>query len=192
MILNYLFIGSFGVGLILGVFQMLFGVERRSNNAPDMDTGSIPQGLASAHREISARISLPSAAAFLAFFGLTGYLLTRFTVLGPIARISLATIAGGLGIIAVLALIKAWAVPGARREAVDERFVLMGHLAQVTSEIGTDQAGEIAYEVDGRQYTARALTIDGDHVPPGSDVVIERVENGYAYVEAWVHVEKRL
>lgn len=192
MILTYLFIGSFGGGLILGVFQMLFGVERRPVRSSVADTGSIPYGLAYAHREIRARISLPSAAAFLAAFGLTGYLLTRFTVLGPVGRIVLATVAGCIGIVAALALIKAWAVPGARREIVDERFVLMGHLAQVTASIGTDQAGEIAYEVDGKRYAARAWTIDREAVPVGSDVVIERVEDGYAYVEAWVHVEKRL
>lgn len=192
MILQYVFIGSFGGGLILGVFQMLFGVERRSVVPPVADTGSIPYGLAYAHREISARISLPSTAAFLAFFGLVGYLLTRFTVLGPVARTALAVAAGGIGILAVLAVVKAWAVPSARREVVDERFVLMGHLAHVTAPIGTDQAGEIAYEVDGRRYTARAWTIDREPVPSGSDVVIERIEDGYAYVEAWMHVEKRL
>ena len=196
MILHYFFIGSFMAGLILGVFQMLFGVERRSRRSGKAEEppqpGSIPYSLAHAHREISTRISLPSLGAFLTFFGLTGYLLSRYTVLGPVAQIVLASVAGALGIIAVLALIRAWAVPSARREVVDERFVLMGHLAMVTSAIAEDVAGEIAYEVDGVEYTARARTVNGETVPEGSEVVIERVEGGYAYVEAWAHVEKRL
>lgn len=192
MILYYLFIGSFAVGLVLGVFQMLFGVERRSGPRPVADSGSIPHSLAHAHQEISARISLPSAAAFLAFFGLTGYLLTRFTGLGPLTRIALAAIAGGVGIAGVLALIKAWAVPSARREVVDERFVLMGHLATVTTAIGGDLPGDIEYEVDGTRYSARAWSVDRKPVGVGSEVVIERVEDGYAYVETWAHVEKRL
>lgn len=192
MILYYLFIGSFACGLVLGVFQMLFGVERRSRPGPVTDTGAIPHTLAHAHREISARISLPSAAAFLTFFGLTGYLLTRFTAFGPLARIALAAIAGGVGIAGVLALIKAWAVPSARREIVDERFVLMGHLARVTTAIASDHPGEIEYDVDGTRYTARAWSVERESVAAGSEVVIERVEDGFAYVEAWTHVEKRL
>ena len=196
MILHYIFIAAFTAGLILGVFQMLFGVERRSRRGrtaqESPQPGSIPYSLAHAHREISTRISLPSLGGFLTFFGLVGYLLSRFTVLGPIAQIVLASIAGGLGITAVLALIRAWAVPSARREVVDERFVLMGHLATVTSPIGEEVPGEIAYEVDGVRYTARALTLNGETAPDGSEVVIERVEDGYAYVEAWAHVEKRL
>ena len=196
MILHYIFIGSFTAGLILGVFQMLFGVERRSRRRKGVQEppqpGSIPYSLAHAHREISARISLPSLGAFLTFFGLVGYLLFRFTVLGPVAQIVLASIGGALGITAVLALIRAWAVPSARREIVDERFVLMGHLATVTVPISEDSPGEIAYEVDGVRYSARARTVNGETVPEGSEVVIERLENGYAYVEAWAHVEKRL
>ena len=196
MILHYFFIGSFTAGLILGVFQMLFGVERRSRRrgrpAEAPQPGSIPYSLANAHREISTRISLPSLGAFLTFFGLTGYLLSRYTVLGPVAQVVLASVAGALGITAVLALIRAWAVPSARREVVDERFVLMGHLATVTSPIAQELPGEIAYEVDGVGYTAQAWTVNGETVPEGSEVVIERVEGGYAYVEAWAHVEKRL
>lgn len=195
MILHYIFIGSFAAGLILGVFQMLFGVERRprrGKGVQEPQPGSIPHSLAHAHQEISARISLPSLGAFLTFFGLTGYLLSRFTVLGPVAQVVVASIAGALGITAVLALIRAWAVPSARREIVDERFVLMGHLATVTSQIAEDSPGAIAYEVEGIGYTARAWTVNGETVPEGSEVVIERLEDGYAYVEAWAHVEKRL
>ena len=197
MILHYIFVACFAAGLVLGVFQMLFGVERRSRRqqgaeAPPPAPGSIPHSLANAHREISARISLPSTGAFLTFFGLVGYLLTRFTGLGPVARIILASIAGGLGIAGVLALIRAWAVPSARREIIDERFVLMGHLAQVTAPITETAPGEIAYEVDGVRYSAMAWTVNDESVPAGSEVVIERIEGGFAYVEAWAHVEKRL
>ena len=196
MILHYIFIGCFTAGLILGVYQMLFGVERRSRRRkavqPPPQAGPIPYSLAYAHREISARISLPSLGAFLTFFGLVGYLLSRFTVLGPVAQIVLAGVAGALGITAVLALIRAWAVPSARREIVDARFVLMGHLATVSSPITDDVPGEITYEVDGTRYTAKALTVNGESVPEGSEVVIERIEDGHAYVEAWAHVEKRL
>ena len=46
--------------------------------------------------------------------------------------------------------------------------------------------------VEGARYTRRALTIDGSSLSSGTDVVIERIEDDLAHVEAWTHVEKRL
>jgi hypothetical protein len=68
----------------------------------------------------------------------------------------------------------------------------MGHLARVTKPIGEVEAGEIVYEVDGVPYTAAAMSLDGGAMETGTDVVIERVEDGVAHVEEWAHVEKRL
>jgi membrane protein implicated in regulation of membrane protease activity len=207
MIFQYIALAAFATGSVLGVFQVFFGVERRGRRrrgargrpvaaadpaARERETSVIPASLVQAQREISARISLPSVAAFLTFFGLCGYLTSRFTRLSTPVCLILASIAGGLGIVGVLALIKAWAVPSARREVVDERFVLMGHLARVTKAIGESEPGEIVYEVDGIRYTAEALSLDGETVGEGTEVVIERVEGRRAYVEAWAHVEKRL
>jgi membrane protein implicated in regulation of membrane protease activity len=200
---SHLFLASFVVGAVLGVFQVFFGVERRTRRskrhpggaeaAPaDAAKSMIPASLVQAQKEISARISLPSVAAFLTFFGLVGYLVSRFTELSTLVRVIIAAAAGGLGVVGVLALIKAWAVPSARREVVDERFVLMGHLARVTKPIGEAEAGEIVYEVDGVPYTAAAMSLNRDALEAGTDVVIERVEDGVAHVEEWAHVEKRL
>ena len=204
MSVSHLFLASFVVGAVLGVFQVFFGVERRTRRPrrpppgataagpSDAQRSMIPASLVQAQKEISARISLPSVAAFLTFFGLVGYLVSRFTDLSTLVRVIIAAAAGGLGVVGVLALIKAWAVPSARREVVDERFVLMGHLARVTKPTAGAEAGEILYEVDGVPYTAAAMSLDGGALEAGTDVVIERVEHGVAYVEEWAHVEKRL
>jgi hypothetical protein len=52
--------------------------------------------------------------------------------------------------------------------------------------------GEIAYVVGGKRYATAAQSLDGTPVAVGTDVVIDRVENGVAYVERWVQVEQRL
>jgi hypothetical protein len=64
----------------------------------------------------------------------------------------------------------------------------------VTRAIGrTEQeAGEIEYQVDDVHYTVSALSLEGEPLAVGTEVVIERVENGHAYVEPWLQVEKRL
>ena len=70
--------------------------------------------------------------------------------------------------------------------------MLQGHLARVLGAIGPADAGQISYDVDGARYAARAVSIDGQAVPAGTEVVIERIEDGIAYVEPWSAVERRL
>jgi hypothetical protein len=70
--------------------------------------------------------------------------------------------------------------------------VLQGHIATVTAPIGVGIEGEIEYVVEGARHTARARGLDGSTAEQGIEVVIERIEDGVAYVEPWVEVEKRL
>jgi hypothetical protein len=43
-----------------------------------------------------------------------------------------------------------------------------------------------------RKYATPALSLDGTAVAAGTEVVIDRLEEGVAYVEPWVQVEQRL
>ena len=83
-------------------------------------------------------------------------------------------------------------VPSARDEVVDERYLLQGHFARVTSAIAGSEPGAIVYEVNGTRYATKALSVDGTPVDADTEVVIERVEDGVAYVEPWARVEERL
>ena len=75
--------------------------------------------------------------------------------------------------------------------AVDEHEI-QGQLAIVTRGIAVSAPGEISYEYLGREVriTARAMGMKALSV--GSDVVIDRIENGVAFVEEWAVVEQRL
>jgi len=79
---------------------------------------------------------------------------------------------------------------------IDERYLLQGQPARVTRVVREEDGGELAYEISyvegGRERFARAQSLDGTPLAVGSEVVIERIEDGYAYVEAWSIVEKRL
>jgi membrane protein implicated in regulation of membrane protease activity len=137
-------------------------------------------------------LNAQNAAAFIVAFGACGYLLTRFTALGGAAVVALAVLAGVLVAIGSASLLAAWVIPGARSEAVDERYLLQGHPARVTRPIDASGGGEIVYEVDGRRFTVAARSWDGAPIDVGTDVAIERVEGGVAYVERWAQVEARL
>ena len=185
--MQYLFLSVFIAGLLTGVFAMFRGVERRRKAPVAGPIGKEP--------EPSAIVSLPMAVAFATVFGAAGYLLGRTTTLGPVARVLIAALVGAAGAAGALALVAAWAVPSAREDEVDERFLLMGQVARVTGAIGAGgvgSAGTIAFEHDGTRHAIRAVSMDGTPLDAGTDVVIERVEGGIAYVEPWARVEERL
>jgi hypothetical protein len=74
---------------------------------------------------------------------------------------------------------------------VDEHEI-QGQLAVVTREIATTVPGEIAYELMGRQVKIPAKTLTDKPLSVGAEVVIDRIENGVAFVEEWAVVEQRI
>ena len=186
--MTQLFLVSFIAGLLLMVGSMLWGVERR----PKGPLASAAAGQAT----IRARLTVPNLGAFLTLFGVTGYPLFRYTRLGTLPILVLAAILGVAGVVGASLLIARWAVPGVAAEVIDERYLLQGQPARVTRVVREGDGGELAYEIaytdGGRERFARAQSLDGTPLAVGSEVVIERIEDGYAYVEAWSIVEKRL
>ncbi len=164
------FLASFIAGLVVSVFAMLHGVERRSGFA----------------------INRAMVAGFATLFGAVGYPLIHSTGLrqGPILLI--AGFAGAVGAAIALALVVGWAIPSARAEVIDERFLLQGSFARVTAVAADGATATISYVVDGVTHSALARGLDGIRLDAASDVVIERVEDGVAYVEPWAQVEARL
>jgi hypothetical protein len=176
-------------GLVLGVFAMLFGTERRVQPAV------APHERLSDHdraAEPSPVFNLASIAAFAFGFGLTAYLVTRYSALPMAAQVVLAGVAGAAAMGLQTILIARWAIPSARAEHVDERFLLQGTIAKATRDLLDSTSGEIEYQLDGSTYRLPARTLDGATLAPGTDVVIDRVEAGVAFVESWARVEARL
>jgi hypothetical protein len=65
--------------------------------------------------------------------------------------------------------------------------VLTGHIARVTAAISA-----VAYTLEGRRHDVAAMSIDGNPIQAGADVVIDRIENGLAFVERWEVVDGRI
>jgi hypothetical protein len=153
------------VGLILAVFAMLFGAERRA---------------------------LPTGAAAALGFGLFGYLVSRFAPVSPALAAGIAAVGAILAIALERLIITRWAIPGELAHAVDERYLLQGAIGQASRTIPVDGTGEIVYRLDGSTRRLPARAIDASLLPEGADLVIDRVENGVAFVESWARVEARL
>jgi hypothetical protein len=164
------FLASFIAGLVLSVFAMLNGVERRSGFA----------------------INRAMVAGFALVFGAVGYPLIHSTLLRQGAILAIAGFAGAVGAAIAFLLVVGWAIPSARAEVIDERFILQGSFARVTSVSSDGASGTITYVVDSETRNVPARGLEGVRLDAGSDVVIERVEDGVAYVEPWAQVEARL
>lgn len=182
-------LGAFVSGLMLGVYAMLHGTER-----PVQPTVA-PHERRSEHdpaSEPSATLNRASIAACLVGFGLAGYLLDRETGWPWGGVLAVALLAGGAAFVLQSLLIARWAIPSARADAVDQRYLLQGTLARVTRGATAEAAGELVYVLDGHRCTLPVRSMDGTALAEGVEVVIDRVENGVAYAEPWAAVEERL
>jgi membrane protein implicated in regulation of membrane protease activity len=188
--MSVVFAVAFLLGLVLAVHAMLHGVERPVSPVP-----VAPHELRVAHdprSEPSPVLNAQTVAAFLGAFGATGYTLHRLTTVGNAATLALAIGAGVATAALSVWLLAGWALPSAREDVEDERYLMQGHPAAVTRAIPAGGEGEIAYEADGRQWSVRARSWDDAAIEAGTEVAIERVEGGIAFVERWAMVEARL
>jgi hypothetical protein len=173
------FLIAFIGGLVLAVFAMLHGVEhtrRRRNRS----------------RAPSPFFNLPAVAAFAVGFGAVGYPLASRTVLPAWGTTLLAIGGGALAITGMITLLARWALRGRSMSSASEDHEIQGQLAVVTRDITPSGDGEISYEYLGRREVVPARSLGINAVRSGSDVVIDRIENGVAFVEEWAVVELRL
>lgn len=172
------YLAVFIAGLLLAVRIMIAGVERPRNASPD--------------GERSFRLSPPVLVGFGVVFGAVGYVLTKRNFAGPAARGVVAVVLGIAAAILAARLVRRWWAVVPEHDVDDERYVLQGQLARVTKSISGDVEGEVTFEFGNERRYVRARDLDGRSIVADTEVVIERIEDDVAYVEAWQEVEKRL
>jgi hypothetical protein len=171
------FVALFFIGLIAAVRVMLYGVERqRSTSRGEPRSFSVSPAVISV---------------FCVVVGMTGYVLTKLAV-SPLAIWLTAGAAGVLTAFAAVRVISRWWVFVPEHDVDDERYVLQGSLADVVADIAESGVGQVALHSDARRQPIPARSLGEHLVPAGTEVVVERIENGVAYVEEWAEVEKRL
>jgi hypothetical protein len=162
-------------GLLVGVVAMLGGIDRKAR-----------------HGAWVKYFNLPTAGAAAALFGIVGYPLAKYSSLGTAAMLAIAGGAAAAAAVGMVALIAGWAVPSAALHAEDPRYALQGHPARVSQSISEAQAGAIVYEHDDASVSVPAVGLDAAPIAAGTEVVIERIEDGIAYVELWSNIEREL
>jgi len=126
-------------------------------------------------------------AAFLAWFGGIGYLLTRFSTLWFVVGLGIALLSGitGAGII-YLFLSRVLTAEDENLDPAD--FEMTGVLGHVSMPIRQGGTGEIIYSQAGTRRTCGARAEDGNAVGKGAEVVVTRYEKGIAYVRLWTEM----
>ncbi len=126
----------------------------------------------------------PSLAAFLAWFGGTGYLLTRFSSvwvgLGLLLSVGSGLVGGG---IIFLFLSRVLISDEENMDPADYEMVgVLGRLCVPIREGGT---GELLYSQVGTRRVCGARSEDGSAMAQGTEVVVTRYDKGIAYVRLW-------
>ena len=125
-----------------------------------------------------------SLMAFLAWFGGTGYLLTRHSSLLVVAVILLAIAAGVSGAAIVFWFIVKFLLT--HDQALDPAdYDRVGVLGRVISTIREGGTGEIVFSQEGTRQTCGARSEDGAALACGTEVIVTRYEHGLAYVRRW-------
>ncbi|HTU32265.1 MAG TPA: hypothetical protein VMF66_00520 [Candidatus Acidoferrum sp.] len=128
--------------------------------------------------------NVSSLMAFLAWFGGTGYLLTRYSSLMVDAIFMFALLGGVLAASVVfLFLVKVLLAHETQLDPAD--FDRTGALGKVNVQIRCGGTGEIIFSQGGSRQTAGARSEDGQMIPKGTEVIITRCEKGIAYVRRY-------
>lgn len=127
--------------------------------------------------------NLSSVLMFLTWFGATGFLLMKFSVLTTAVILVLSIAAGLAGATAIFLFYKK-VLYASETNMLDSDYTLPGTLARISSSIRQGGTGEIVYTQGGSRKAAGARSDEGSAHPKGQEVVIVRYEKGIAYVRS--------
>jgi membrane protein implicated in regulation of membrane protease activity len=128
-----------------------------------------------------------TTAAFLAWFGGAGYLITRFSSILSVLGLLLALAAGLVGAaIVFLFLTRVLTSHEENMDAAD--YEMVGVLGKISMPIRAGGTGEIIYSQAGTRRTCGARSENGSAMEKGAEIVVTRYDKGIAYVRLWAEM----
>lgn len=129
-------------------------------------------------------INFGTTAAFLVWFGGSGYLLTRYSTLVVSVVLLFAVVIGLVGA-SIIFWFVAKLLMKHDRELDPADYERTGVLARIVSPIREGGTGEIIFSQEGTRNTCGARSESGEALAKGTEVIITRYEKGIAYVRKW-------
>jgi hypothetical protein len=201
----------FAIGFCFSFFSFVFGGSRfgrlhlphfHGHNVPHLPAAHGPMGhgtVAGSHAPGASQapgansaarggsvspFNFVTVTAFLAWFGGTGYLLTRFSSVWVGLGLLFSVISGlaGGGII-FLFLSRVLMSDEENMDPAD--YEMVGVLGRVSCSIREGGTGEVIYSQVGTRRVCGARSEDGSAIAKRTEVVVTRYEKGIAYVRLW-------
>jgi membrane protein implicated in regulation of membrane protease activity len=181
----------FFVGFALSALALLAGSVHL--HIPHLHIGAHPVhiphggGSGAGGRGQTPWFNFGTLAAFLAWFGGTGYLLEHVYHVWIVVVLCVALLSG-LGAAAVVFwfLAKVLMADDVPLDPAD--YDMIGVLGRTTISIRPGGTGELVFTQGGTRHVAGARSEDGIAIPKGAEVIVTRYEKGIAYVRPFEDV----
>lgn len=142
---------------------------------------------AGAHGHGPGWFNVGTVAAFLAWFGGAGFLMSQYHVGGLLLALAAALLSGFVGAAIVFWFLAKFLVR--EDEVLDPAdYDMIGVLGRVSSTIRPSGTGEMLFSQMGSRRSTAARGEDGLEIPKGVEVVVTRYERGIAYVRPWEQI----
>lgn len=177
----------FLVGFVLSVLSVLSGSLHVHVPHLDLHHGIPHVHVGHAHGGGTSEVSFinfGTIAAFLAWFGGTGYLLTEYSALWFVTAL-VVSFGSGIGGAALVFWFLAKFLVAHERPLDPEDYRMVGVLGTVSSTIRPGGVGEMIFTQEGVRRGTAARSEDGMELAVGTEVVVERYEEAIAYVKRW-------
>jgi len=182
----YLF--CFCVGFLCSLLSFLAGSTHLHLHLPRGMHGHSGHGPGGKGSQTSP-INFGTAAAFLAWFGGVGYLLSRYSSMWAVLALAFAVLSGLAGSAVVFwFLFKVLLKHDRDLDPAD--YEMVGVLGRLSSTVRQDGTGEMIFSQNGVRRAASARSEDGRPIAKGVEVVVTRYERGIAYVRVWEEISE--
>jgi membrane protein implicated in regulation of membrane protease activity len=193
------YLTCFAVGFLLSAISFIAGGLRWHLHLPHLPhagghvaAGHAPVAHGNAGSSTAARgnqspvspFNFVSLTAFLAWFGGTGFLITRFSSIWFVLGLLFAMGAGVVGAGIVFLFLSRVLI--SHEENMDSAdYEMVGVLGRISMPIRENGTGEIIYSQAGTRRTCGARSENGSAIEKGAEIVVTRYDKGIAYVRLW-------
>src|SRR5215471_15209776 len=160
------------------------GIHAHAPTGHAPTTGHHAGAKASTHGAHFSFFNPITSAAFLTWFGGTGYLLVHLRHIWIFAGLVFSTASGLVGA-AIVFLFVAKVLMANERSLDPLDYEMIGVLGKVSNSIRSGGTGEIIFTQEGVRRPCAARCESGESLARGVEVVVTRFERGVAYVRPW-------
>jgi membrane protein implicated in regulation of membrane protease activity len=194
------YLTCFVVGFLLSAISFIAGGMRWQLHLPHFPHGGghvsaghapVAHGGASngtaahtTHQSPVSPLNFVTLTAFLAWFGGTGFLITRYSSMWFALGLTIAMGAGIVG--ATIVFLFLTRVLISREENMDAAdYEMVGVLGRTSMSIRAGGTGEIIYSQASTRRTCGARSENGAAIGKGTEIIVTRYDKGIAYVRLW-------